>query len=154
IYYDGDPFMGTAAESSKKRLAESGIPVVYAQTYNDTTPDFKPMLLRAKQSGAKALFFYGYDQMGTAMKEARDLGTTLPFFSLATLTSPGFQHLAGSALDGTVFPWWQAPRTAQFDEFQRRFAQKVGRAPYLEISTVPSYDIAQLIVNALSAGAL
>jgi branched-chain amino acid transport system substrate-binding protein len=154
IYYDGDPFMSVAAEASARTLSEHGHKWTSVGTYNESTTDFRTLVLKAKQAQVKSLFLYGYDQMGTAMKEARGLGLKANFYTLATSTSPGFQDLAGTALEGTFFPNWQAPRNEKFETFLGKFRAKVGREPYMEISTIPSYDIAQLIVNGLQRGAL
>lgn len=154
LYHDGDPFMGLATEATSKTFAEHGQKWTLAETYNDTTMDFRTVMLKAKQAKLKSLFFYGYDQMGIAMKEARAIGITATFYTLATSTSPDFQKLAGAALEGVYFPTWQAPRYGEFNQFANGFRAKVGREPHMEISTVPSFDIAQLIVKALKTGAL
>jgi branched-chain amino acid transport system substrate-binding protein len=154
LYFDGDPFMGVAADATKKTLQEHGKDWTFIETYNEGTTDFRTLMLKAKQANLKSLFFYGYDQMGTAMKEARSIKMTSLFYTLATSTSPDFQHLAGEALEGTFFPNWNAPRRDKFAKFSKDFQAKVGREPHMEISTVPSYDIAQLIVAGLNSGAL
>lgn len=154
LHYDGDPFMGIASQATERRLKSKGHGWDFVATYSENTLDFRSVLVRAKAAGLKSLFFYGYDQMGTAMKEARALGITAQFFTMAVSTSPDFQKLAGPSLSGAYFPVWEAPRGERFAQFSKSFAARAGRAPHMEISTVPSYDIAELIVQGLRSGAL
>ncbi len=149
IYYEGDPFMGTAAEATMKRLKELGVKVAFSDGYLTGETNFKSMLLKAKAKKVNSLFFYGYDEMGTAMKQARELGFTIPFYSLNTITSPGFQDAGGSALEGTRNAGWKAPRTKEFEIFLEKFKKRVGRSPNFEVSTIPSYDISFIISKGL-----
>jgi len=75
----------------------------------------------------------------------------MPFYGNVTMCSPGFVQAAGSAAEGTTVFVWTAPRTKAFAEFLRSFETRAGRKPTLEISTVPSYDVARLLVQYLSS---
>ncbi len=154
IYYDGDPFMGTVAKSSINRIKEKGGQVAYEDGYKEGTVDFKSQLLRIKSSSAKSIFFYGYDEMGIAMKQARDLGIKTQFFAMNTISSPGFKDSAGSSAEGSYVGSWLAPRNSSLDKFLTEFQKIVGRKPYLEISTIPSFDVAKLIISALESADL
>ena len=150
IYFNGDPFMGRATEASIERIKSSGGSIAYESGYIAGSTDFRTQLLKIKGSQAKSIFFYGYDEMGIAMKQARELGITLQFFAMNTITSPGFKSSAGQSADGSFVGSWLAPKSAALDEFLSKFVKSVGRKPFLEISTIPSFDIAGIIVNALS----
>ncbi|MCB0325645.1 MAG: ABC transporter substrate-binding protein, partial [Bdellovibrionales bacterium] len=152
LYFDGDPFMGVVAEATKNRLMELQGVAPLLLTYNNQNLDFRPQLLRIRASGAKSIFFYGYDSLGRGMAEARGLGIDAAFVGLNTVASPDFMALAGSALEGSHVSLWRAPRTPRFTEFIEQFRQKVGREPRFETSMIPSYDIATLIVKALRDG--
>ena len=152
IYFDGDPFMGTVARSTIDRLNELGAKVVLKEPYLDDRGDFRSILTQAKRKNVEALFFYGYDQMGLAMKQARQLGLKAKFYALNVVSSPGFKDLAGEALEGTLVSRWTAPRNAEFDTFMKDFSNKKGRPPFLEISTIPTYDIANVILKGLKRG--
>lgn len=147
IYFAGDPFMGTAGQASEKTFQAVGKDLKFSEGYIGGTTDFKPILLKAKQAGLKSLFFFGYDEMGFAMKQARQIGISIPFYSMNTITSPGYKDSAGAAAEGAHVVNWLAPRTNEYEEFMKKFKKRVGRGPFLEISTIPSYDIASLLVN-------
>ena len=149
IYFEGDPFMGTAAKASIAKIQEAGGTIAYAEGYIEGTSDFRTQLLKIKSSPAKSIFFYGYDEMGLAMKQARALGIMTQFFSMNTITSPGFKGSAGESAEGSYVGSWLAPRTAALESFLEKFVNKVGRKPFLEISTIPSYDVAQILSHAL-----
>lgn len=154
IYFDGDPFMGTVAKVAKATLYAHSQELVYEGTYNNETTDFKPMLLSAKAKAPRAILLLGYDQIGLAVREARDLGMQNEIYATATSTSPGFRKLAGEAIEGVIFPDFQAPRTERYRRFLEKFKSKMGRGPNVEISTIPSYDTIKLIAEALRAGAV
>jgi len=154
IYYEGDPFMGTVAKASISRIKEKGGQVVYAEGYQEGTVDFKSQLLRIKDSPTKSIFFYGYDEMGLAMKQARSLGIKTQFFAMNTITSPGFEGSAGESANGSFVGNWLALRGTNFDKFMAEFQKRVGRKPFLEISTIPSFDVAKLIIAALGSADL
>jgi branched-chain amino acid transport system substrate-binding protein len=154
IYFEGDPFMGTVARASIERIKENGGSIAYADGYSAGTTDFKTQLLKIKESPAKSIFFYGYDEMGIAMKQARNLGITTQFFAMNTITSPGFVSSAGDSANGSFVGSWLAPPSEKLEGFFSKFVKKVGRKPFLEISTIPSYDVAQIMVGALAGADL
>ena len=155
LYYDGDPFMGTVAKAMRERLAALGGAVALAETYNDATQDFRSFLTRVKAGRAGAIVFMGYDQTGLAMKQARELGIRLPFYAVAgTMQGPGFRAMAGAAADGVIGPIWLAPDGPRYREFVAGFAARKGRRPYMDLCTVPSYDVARLLADGLRRGAL
>lgn len=149
IYYDSDPFMGTIATISKSTFENAGKSVVSYEGYRSGTTDFKSTLLKAKSEGAKAFFFYGYDEIGNAMKQARELGISAQFYGINTVTSPGLQAIAGDSLNNILISTFKAPRTSRYNDFITEFKKRTGRVPNFEVSTFPSYDAATLIVKAL-----
>ena len=149
IYFDADPFMPTVFKASKEKLEETNDKYSLSETYNDDYHDFKALLLKAKKKKLKSLVFLGYDKMGLAMKQARQLGIKSQFYAINTISSPGYNELGGKALENTIVPLWQAKRGEKFDRFLSDFKEIKQRKPFLEISTVPSYDIAEIIVSKL-----
>jgi len=88
--------------------------------------------------------------MGSAMHRARSLGLKAQFYTLGTITSPGFQALAGQAAEGTLVAYWEAPKSEAYGRFLKEFIKRKGRAPLLELATVPSYDAAAMIIQLLA----
>lgn len=140
-----NPFMTLVA----RNLAELLHPKVKFEISELLNPneDVKPIL--TKQRAAQAIFFLGHDPMGRAMAEARALGSKAQFYTVGTITSPGFQSLAGAAAEGALVAYWEAPRGSAYDDFIREFTQRTGHAPALELATLPSIDAVTLLIRAL-----
>lgn len=151
IYFDGDPFPAKVAQATKDTLEKSGIKVTSFEGVSTGTRDFRSILTKIKQQGAKALFVYGYDDFGLALKQARDIGLGSAIYSVpgAGINNPGFNAGAGDAINGTYAAGWFAPRTAAYLAFLADYKQKIGREPILEVSTVPTYDSAKLLTLAI-----
>lgn len=147
LYFEDDPFMATVAKSSTETLTGAGAEPVLAQGYRATQSDFRPILLRAKKAGADSLYFYGYDEAAAAMQQARELGISVPFYATATVLSPGFIKAAGSALEDAIFSVFTPSNAARYDAFIKRFTERYGAPPILDIATVPSFDVANIIVE-------
>jgi ABC-type branched-subunit amino acid transport system substrate-binding protein len=72
---------------------------------------------------------------------------SITFFSTAAVFSPPFIAAAGAALDGTRFAVFTPSDERRYADFRDAFQKRYGTAPTLDIATVPSFDIANLIVN-------
>ncbi len=149
IYYNSDPFMGTVADAAVAYLKKHGATMAYAEGYNAGATDFRTMLLKAHTKGVKSLFFFGYDEMGLAMKQARENGFREQFYTLNTISSPGFRASAQGAENGSIVSTYRAPRTPAYAEFVAKFKAKTGREISFEVSTVPSYDTVKIIGSKL-----
>lgn len=150
IYYNSDPFMGILAESSQEFFNSKGGKLAFYEGYPKDTTDFRTMLIKAKQRRIKSLFFYGYDELGIAMKQARQLGINAKFYTINTVSSPGFQKSAGDALEDTIVSTWLAPRNPGLQGFLSKYQKRYKKLPDFEVSGVPSYDIAKIIVDSVS----
>lgn len=149
LYFGSDPFMGTLAESSISYLKKHGVEVTLAESYLGGSTDFRSSLTKVRASGARSLFFYGYDEQAEAMKQAKALGITAQFYAANTITSPSFQKNVGEASKGAFVGTYQAQRTPRFAEYLDKFRKRTGEAPSFEVSAVPSYDVAQLLMKGI-----
>jgi len=149
IYFDGDPFMGILTRATIDYLkAHSSTKIVANDGYSNTS-DFKSILLKAKSGGSKGYIFYGYDELGNALYQARNLGIKDPFYGINTFSSPGFKQTARNALDGSYISSYIAPRTERYKAFIKVFKEKTGRVPSFEVSTFPSYDAIKLLAEGI-----
>lgn len=145
LYFNGDPFMGVVAKASLQKAKDLGENFIYNEVFYSETKDFKPMLLKAKARGVKSLFFYGYDNTGYALRQARELGINVQFFALNTAGSKGFKDLAGNSINGLYISTWFPPKTFRYQNFLANFKTSFKELPTLLISTVPTYDIMDLL---------
>ncbi len=151
IYFDGDPFMGTVANSTKSYLLANGSVNIVAYDGYSNSSDFKSMLLKAKKAGSEGYIFYGYDDLGTGPYQARNLGIKDTFFGVNTFSSPGFQKTAKGATEGALISTYLAPRTIRYENFIIAFKKKMGREPNFEVSTFPSYDSIKILGDGIRA---
>lgn len=111
--------------------------------------DYRAEVLKLKAKGVKHIVFLGNDSMGRAMEQARGIGISANFYSIASVMSPGFQALAGKALEGTVVSNWVIPRNKQYQKFASRFTSLHDRPIQLEFVAGPTADAASLVFAAL-----
>ena len=145
FYQEGDPFMPKVARASKDTLLGAKSEVVLFEGVSDKHFDFKLALLKARDRGAKSLFFYGSEMFGTGMKQARQLSLQFPLYALTNISSPNYVANAGDSVNGAFTAGWFAPRTPAFTQFLEEHRADVGREPLLEISTVPTYDLCKIL---------
>jgi ABC-type branched-subunit amino acid transport system substrate-binding protein len=149
-WIDGDPFMGILANALIADLKGNGIKPVLVETYNDDNPDFRSLALRIKALGhLKSITLLGYDQLGRAARTMREIGISAQFYGVNTAASPGFQELAGTAIEGMLGAAFIAPKSDALDKFTDAFIAKTGHKWQFETSTIPSYDAAQLLISSL-----
>jgi branched-chain amino acid transport system substrate-binding protein len=152
LFDEKNPFMELVQETLKQSLSESSKSLFIG--LDMAAPDFRSVLLKAKSLGIKSIVFLGHDPMGQAMREARSLGINAQFYTVGTITSPGFQSLADKAADGTKVAYWEAPRGPALSTFLKDFEAKAGRPPILELATIPSYDAAKVLLLAITQATL
>lgn len=147
LHTTADNFMPYVKDAFIRRFKEKG-GSVQTENYLATDSDFKTPLMKLAQS--EVLVLLGYDELGIAMKQARDLGLNAPFIGTATVTSPPLQETAKGNAEGTVFPFWKLDPTKSNPEielFQKRFQEKMGRKPIVDMFTYAAYDTMQILTK-------
>jgi len=144
IYDEKNPFMVLVQSVIQKEHPNSVIVGL-----DQGNADFKATLTRLKAKDIRALVLLGHDPMGEAMREARNLGIKAQFYTVGTITSPGYQKLAGDSANGTLVAYWEAVHSSAYQSFLDKFQKKVGRPPILELATIPTYDSTKILMDAL-----
>lgn len=105
--------------------------VLNAGRYNTGDNDFTMQLTAIKNSDVQAIFFPGsFTESALIMKQARQLGITLPFLGGDTWENPEVIGLAGEAAEGAVYSGFYdpaAPLTDRSAEFLSAFAVEYGK---------------------------
>jgi branched-chain amino acid transport system substrate-binding protein len=148
IFSESDAFPGKFSAALRGALREKHIEPVMYEGYPASNTDFRDLLLRVKKSGAKSLYIMGYSEMGKIVRQAGEIGLKIPIYSGSIITSPSIREVAGN-IEGIKYVEWRAPRSDKFNDFISKFTTLYGHAPALDISTVPSFDAAILLVNAI-----
>ena len=139
---------GLAAEF-KKVMEGSGGTITDTENYVGGDKDFKSTLTRIKASSPEIVFVPGYyNEVGLIVKQARELGITVPFVGGDGWDSAKLADLAGAAnLNDTYFVdhmWAGDPATKPFaDAYQAKYNAEPDALAAL------GYDAAEMLIAAI-----
>ena len=131
VVHDQTPYgHGLAIEFSKAFEAKGGeIPVIEPIRRGDT--DFRPILRELKKFSPDGIFFGGiYREAGLILRQAREVGFDVAFFSGDGAKTRDLFTIAGSAVDGAYFtvsgvPVEHLPSAEPFRErYKARYPEK------------------------------
>ena len=139
---------GLAAEFSKV-LKSAGGSITDTENYVGGDKDFKSTLTRIKASNPEVVFVPGYyNEVGLIVKQARELGITVPFVGGDGWDSAKLPELAGAAnLNNTYFVnhmWVEDPNTKPFVE---AYKAKYNVEP--DALAALGYDAAKMLIAAI-----
>lgn len=146
LYEENDPWMAFIEKTARSELLKKGVDVL-SESSLATSADYRSTLIKAKSKGIDAAIFLGNDQMGLALKQARDMGIKAQFYSIGSMTSPGFQALSGAASEGTLVSFWEAAGSKKYEGFLRDFIDQFRKPPVLQLAAVPAYDAAVIVMK-------
>lgn len=140
-----DNFMPTVALLFKERVAGNGS--VDLEGYSPETVDFKTSLLKFKDKDA--IVFLGYDEIGVAMKQAKDLGINKPFMTISSVaTTPSIIEASRGAIDEIYFSHYKALDDNEVAaKFYKDFTARNGRMPFVFNASDHGYDAASILFD-------
>ncbi|ODA41515.1 ABC transporter substrate-binding protein [Desulfosporosinus sp. BG] len=139
---------GLAAEFSKV-LTGAGGTITDTENYVGGDKDFKSTLTRIKASNPEVVFVPGYyNEVGLIVKQARELGITVPFVGGDGWDSEKLPELAGPAnLNNTYYVnhmWAEDPATKPFaDAYKAKYNAEPDALAAL------GYDAAEMLIAAI-----
>lgn len=103
LVHSTDAFGTGGANALKANLEKAGVQLVLDQGYTNNQPDFTPVVLAVKNSGADVLTSYFTNEPDNAVfgRQLRQLGVRIPWVGSQSLVSPVTRGLAKAALYGT-----------------------------------------------------
>ena len=122
----------TAKDAFLKAAPGLGMEVTTAEAYLSAEQDFRPTLVRARDSKADGLVLLSYYADGALIsRQARDSGLALPILAGTSNYSPKFIELGGTGVEGdyvmsTFFPGDPRP---EVQDFVRRYQAKYDLEP-------------------------
>src|ERR1044071_6587408 len=134
----------------KTPFTAAGGTIVAEQTYNGGDKDFKGQLTAIKAAGPDAIIVTGYyTDVGLIVKQARQLGITLPLFGGDGWESSKLIEIGGSDVEGTYFSTHFSPeaKSPAIEKFVAAFREKYGEAP--DAMAALGYDSAMVLVDAI-----
>jgi branched-chain amino acid transport system substrate-binding protein len=144
-----DYSVGLAGFFSKTFTAGGGR-IEREQTYASGDTDFRAQLTSIKAAAPEVVFVPGYyPEVSLILKEARQLGLTVPFIGCEAWDSPTLLQVAGKAADGCYFSNQfsavdPSPVVQQFDNVYR---EKFGSLP--DNFAALGYDAANVVLDAI-----
>ncbi|KJS32401.1 MAG: hypothetical protein VR64_06610 [Desulfatitalea sp. BRH_c12] len=139
----------TLARIFVENAAEGGIDIVLRKSYFPWQTDFSFMLHDIKQHGGDAVFLGGsVPQAAEVLKQARQMGVTIPFIGGDGLDEHALWEIAGSAAEGTIVATIFDPDDADpvTRTFVTHFQDRYGIVP--EVWAALGYDAICLLEDA------
>ncbi|MBM1107316.1 ABC transporter substrate-binding protein [Aurantibacter crassamenti] len=120
-------------------------------TVNIGEVDFTEEMAEYKAEGFDAYVFFGYKELGYAMKQARDLEITAPFFGSTVLLDPAFYDNSEGAIIGTECSFF-TPADGNFvlaNKFIEQYYNMYHERPTSIWPAMQAYDAMNLVLNEL-----
>jgi len=136
----------TAKDAFVKAAPGLGLEVTTAEAYLPAEQDFRPTLVRARDSKADGLVLISYYADGALIsRQAHDTGLTLPILAGGSNYSPKFIELGGAGVEGdfvmsTFFPGDPRP---EVQDFVKRYQAKYDQEP--DTFSAGAYDTMNLV---------
>lgn len=135
-----------------KRFKELGGNIVIAEGHKQNESNFRTVLFKAKKVNPDLIFLAAYyKEAALLIKQAREIGITVPFLSYSAIESPEFLKLAGHAAEGVVYSQPGFDTTSDspiMKSFISQYKKKYNEDP--NIWAAQFYDAIQVITSAIN----
>jgi branched-chain amino acid transport system substrate-binding protein len=135
----------------RETFTKNGGTVALEQKYTEGDKDFRAQLTAIKAAGIEAVFVPGYyTEAALIVRQARDLGITVPFFGGDGWESEKLLEIGGDALNGCYYsthfsPENKEPNVAKFvEKFKARWSNESPDA-----FAALGYDAAYVLIDAI-----
>jgi len=152
LYDNGNDYNKGLAEVFSRKFAEYGGVIVAREAFTDeaNTVDFKAQLTNIKSSSPDFLYcpnYYTADAM--IMKQAREIGLSVPTGGGDGWDSPELVTIGGQAVEGCVFSnhFSKDDTSAIVKNFVTKYKEKYGAAPDALASL--AYDATVILLSAI-----
>ena len=150
IQYPND-FMMRSGVSIKEILDKAGIEskIILEEEKHEEKTDFIDDFNLYKKENYDAYVFLGYKSFGYAMKQARDIGITAPFFGATTMLDPAYYDNSEGALIGTEFPFF-TPKDGNYvlaQNFLINYENKFNEQLFSVWPAMQAYDVVGMTLN-------
>lgn len=148
VFQFPNDYMASATKEVKRLLDKSNVEINVIRVKPDQTT-FKAQLEQMKNQDCDAYVFFGYKEFGFAMKEARDMGITAPFFGSTTLLDPEFYSNSEGAIVDTAFPFFTQSdgNYIRAEEFLTNYENRFSKKPSSIWPPMQAYDAMNIIIS-------
>ncbi|MCL5290580.1 MAG: ABC transporter substrate-binding protein [Bacillota bacterium] len=152
IYVDNNsPYSKGLAQFFKESFTKQGGQIVGEEAFVPEDQDFKATLTKIKGMNPDVVYCPGYyEQVGKIVKQAREVGITVPFLGGDGWDSPKLPEIAGpAALNNTFFSnhYSSEQDDPNVKAFVEKYKAKFGQVP--DSMAALGYDAAILVVDAI-----
>ena len=135
----------------KEAFTKGGGTIVAEEAYLQKDQDFKTILTKIKGTNPELIYVPGYyEEVGKIVKQARELGITVPFVGGDGWDSPKLAEIGGAAaLNNTFFTnhYSVEDTSAASKAFVEAYKKEYGQVP--DAMAVLGYDAAYVLVDAI-----
>ncbi len=135
----------------KEAFTAGGGKVVAVEAYLQKDQDYKPVLTKIKAQNPDLLYIPGYyEDVGKIVKQARELGITVPVLGADAWDSPVLVEMGGpQALNNTYFTNFYSTedKNPVSNRFVEAYKKEYGQTP--DSMAAMGYDAAYLLVDAI-----
>jgi branched-chain amino acid transport system substrate-binding protein len=138
------------AKFFRESFVANGGTIVLEQKYSEGDKDFKAQLTAIKAAGVDAVFNPGYYNEGALIvRQARDLGLTLPIFGADSWEAEALIELGGKAVEGAYLCSHYSPEdpSPRVQNFVAAYKKRFGSTPDSNASL--GYDSVLVLVDAI-----
>ena len=151
LYDNGNDYNKGLAESFRTVFEQKGGKVVAFEAFTDEdkTVDYRPQLTKIKSANPEFLYLPNYyASAATSLKQARELGLTVPAGGGDGWDSPDLVKIGGAAVEGGVFSnhFCKDYPNPVVQSFVKKYTEKYGMAP--DALAALAYDATGLILDA------
>lgn len=145
------PYSTGLAEFFKAGFTKGGGEIIVDQKYNGGDKDFNAQLTAIKAANPDAVFVPGYyTDVGLIVRQARQLGLTVPIFGGDGWEAPELVEIGGDAMDNTFYSTHYSPedKSEAVVTFVSKFKAKFnGETP--DAMAALGYDSVYTLVDAI-----
>jgi branched-chain amino acid transport system substrate-binding protein len=139
------------AKFFRETFTQGGGSVAVEQKYSEGDKDFRAQLTAVKAAGVEAVFVPGYyTESALIVRQARDLGVTVPFFGGDGWVSDQLLQIGGDALNGCYYSTHFSPEDSSpgVQDFVKKFrARWQNETP--DAFAALGYDAAYVLADAI-----
>jgi len=152
IYINNDYGVGIK-DVFKKEFTALGGKILAEEAFDQGATDFRTQITKVKQANPEAVYIIGYRELGSLLKQAKELGLNVQFLSTVMFEDPEILKIAGDAAEGVIYsaraynPKSKEPIVKKFVE---KYEMKYHKEP--DIFAALSYDAVLILAKAMEIG--
>jgi branched-chain amino acid transport system substrate-binding protein len=151
VVYTNNSWGKPLAEGFQKKFEALGGQVISAEGVQENTADFRTIIAKLKgMENLNAVVSPTYPKEGGIfVRQAKELGLSVPLYGGDNWGSPEFRNVAGDAEEGVFYTAPSESTSPAFSTFAEQYKTKYGEEP--DVFGAYAYDAAMAIFRAVEA---